>query len=341
MKNQIFKQAVTFVSALVLVVFTAFPVGAQSTTATLFFDPSTKTAALNQNFSIDIRVNTASQDVVGVDSVFIYDPTYLGAPTVDTNSGIPSGIILNMGNQGTTADGKIKYDVSWLAQYNGGATMNSATGRVATITFKALKVGSTTLTFSQADSTISDASGNDLIAATGHGSAAITISEGTPTPPTPTPPFQPGQTTTGPFISSITPSSGPKNAVQQVVINGGNFANYQTDKSKAYVGLNEVTVLDWNLTRIVAQFPANEMITRPVTLTVRVLTSEDKEANYLGYTYTLAGLPSSGPEVWMWGSVALAALALSWLTYRRFNYSSNRIISSSLANEDEDMPYRF
>ena len=436
MKNQMFKQLVSYVGALALAMFAVLPAGAQSATATLFYSPSTETAALNQNFSIDIRVNTASQNVVGVDAVFIYDPTYLGTPTVDANSGIPSGIVLNMGNQGTTADGKIKYDVTWLAQYGGGSVMNSATGRVATISFKALKLGTTTLTFSQPDSTISDSSGNDLIAATGHGSATITISNTIPSEQTLTSvsispasatvapsgtqgftatalgqngtaitsgvtfawalptggtsygtispasggsttftagsatgntslgvtatqgtttktanaaitistsgPFVPGPGGTNPFITSVVPSSGHKDVMQQVTINGGNFANYQADKSKVYVGLVEATIIDWNTTRIVAQFPTNEAITKAVTLTVRVLTSEDKEATYLGYTYTTGSLPGSGPETWAWAAVILAALGLSVLTYRKFSYNTNQAVSSYVTRDgtEEDL-YRF
>lgn len=132
--------------------------------------------------------------------------------------------------------------------------------------------------------------------------------------------FIPGGSTSGPVINSISPNSGSKDATPQVTINGFNFGSFDTAKSKVYFGMNEATVMDWSNSRIVVRAPASPDITARLTVTVRVLTSDDKTAEYLGYTYTMlkvsgGSLPDNGPETYTWIGLLMAAFGMAGLAY--------------------------
>lgn len=129
--------------------------------------------------------------------------------------------------------------------------------------------------------------------------------------------FNPGLVGSNPYISSVQPSYGNKDVARQVTISGGNFDEYDTSKSKVFVGLLEATVLDWNNKQILVQVPANSSLTAQATLTVRVLTASDTQASFVGYTYTMGTLPNNGPEDILWVGVVLIALGASWLAYRK------------------------
>lgn len=129
--------------------------------------------------------------------------------------------------------------------------------------------------------------------------------------------FNPGPIGSNPYISSVQPSYGNKDVARQVTISGGNFGEYDTSKSKVFVGLLEATVLDWNNNQILVQVPANSSLTAQATLTVRVLTASDTQASFVGYTYTMGTLPNNGPEDILWVGVVLMALGASWLAYRK------------------------
>lgn len=132
--------------------------------------------------------------------------------------------------------------------------------------------------------------------------------------------FNPGPTPgAGPYITAISPSSGQKDATPQVTIVGGNFGTYDSATSKVYFGMNEAVVLDWSSNRIVVRVPAAPDITSRLTVTVRVVTSDSKTAERLGYTYTMTGgtLPSNGPETYTWIGLLMAAFGMAGLAYMK------------------------
>ena len=67
------------------------------------------------------------------------------------------------------------------------------------------------------------------------------------------------------------------------------------------------------------QVPAEPDLVGRSTRSVKVVRADGAEASFYGYTYTSGALPGSGPEDWPWvgASLVLAALGLSWLTYRK------------------------
>lgn len=340
----------TILAVAYLVSLPAFVHAQSSYPASLSFTGITNNQiAVGQNFTIDVIVNTGGMASSGADVHVDYNPnelTYVSGefPGLGGNFyPLPA-----FGPQDGLGDSGMRR-VSMARTKQGGGVATTDSGTFAKLTFKPLGQigGTTTLSFyftvagatTDSNVTSNDAPVDLLGTAT---PITLTIVQATTPIDDDDNPFVPGPGGTNPFITSVVPSSGHKDVMQQVIISGGNFANYQADKSKAYVGLVEATVLDWNKTRIVAQFPTNESITKAVTLTVRVLTAEDKEANYLGYTYTTGSLPGSGPAEWLWAGVLLAALGLSFLVYRKLSYSANQAVSSHVTQDGtgEDL-YRF
>jgi len=167
--------------------------------------------------------------------------------------------------------------------------------------------GSTTFTAGSATGSAQVAVTATQGAVTKNGFATVTVGGG----------FNPGPIGSNPYISSVQPSYGNKDVARQVTISGGNFGEYDTSKSKVFVGLLEATVLDWNNNQILVQVPANSSLTAQATLTVRVLTASDTQASFVGYTYTMGTLPNNGPEDILWVGVVLMALGASWLAYRK------------------------
>ena len=304
------------------------PVIAQSATlnASIFFTPATKSATFltgaANTFTVDLMVNTGGQPVVGVDAVVTFDTTYLEFVSA-SNTGSPFTVPI------VIAQGAGRQLITGLVAPGSTTAVNSVAAKVSTLTFKTLRLGTTTLGIDQAQSNVAhqNPAQGDILgsvvgaaintpAGTGGGDDGTGDDDGT------IPPFIPGTGGTGPFITNIVPNAGHKDAVTQVTIFGGNFGNFQTGKSKVFVGLLEATVLDWNNTQILAQFPANASLTSKATLTVRVLTAGDQQVSFYGYTYTSGALPGSGPEDWLWPGVALMAFALSVLAYRKLEMRS-------------------
>jgi len=131
--------------------------------------------------------------------------------------------------------------------------------------------------------------------------------------PAPVPPPASGNM----YISYIYPASGSKMAPNEITIYGGGFGFYG-ESSQVFIGLDEMSnILDWNDDRIVVQVPPRPDLTSRATLSVKVYNAGGS-TEYLGYTY-LGTLPYTGPEEWMWAGIIAAALAGSWLVYRKLN----------------------
>ena len=139
---------------LVGLVITATNQASAQTTATLALSPTSSTVAINQNFTVNINLNTAGAPVDGVDIYSLhFNPAIL--QVVDSNTSltgiqITSGSLLldANGNPGTvinSADntaGTIRF-----AQASAGGTSFTGSGVFATITFQGIVNGTSAVTF--------------------------------------------------------------------------------------------------------------------------------------------------------------------------------------------------
>lgn len=124
---------------------TAMAVSAASVT----FDPTTSSTSVNGTVSPKINVDSGTDQIAGTDVYVIYDPAFVEPQTVTAGTHFP--IVTNQPFSSTPAKVAISAVVDNSSQYKTG------TGHVATVTFKALKEGTTTLTF-YCDTTKSDTS---------------------------------------------------------------------------------------------------------------------------------------------------------------------------------------
>ncbi len=108
----------------------------QADAAYLKFDKATVTTQANQTFTVDVIVDAGTDQITSTDIWVLYDPTALEAQLV-TNGTFFSAVTNNL------SSGK----VSITALIVEPGTYKTGAGTVATITFKALKDGTTDLTF--------------------------------------------------------------------------------------------------------------------------------------------------------------------------------------------------
>jgi hypothetical protein len=229
----------------------------------------------------------------------------------------PAGTQLFTATAKTSNGAAITSGVTYAWTKTGEGSVSPAAGAISTYTAGA-NTGTATVTV-----TATQTSGTTTITKTA--SATVTISNSGPFNPT-------NPTAAGPYITSISPSYGQKDATPQVAIYGGNFGTYDSATNKVYFGMKEATVLDWSNSRIIVRVPAASDITSRLTVTVRVITSDEKTAEYLGYTYTMTAvggsgsLPSNGPETYTWFGLVLAAAGFAGLTYMKL--ASKKLIST-------------
>ncbi len=115
--------------------------------ATLDFDPNSTTVAPEGTFTVDIDLEAGTQQVASTDIYILYDETYLEVQQVTAGSYFP----LVQPNTETKGRLYIAGTVTSQGDYKTG------TGTVATVSFKALQEGSTSISF-DCDETASDKS---------------------------------------------------------------------------------------------------------------------------------------------------------------------------------------
>lgn len=115
--------------------------------ATLDFDPNSTTVAPNGTFTVDIDLEGGTQQVASTDVYILYDENFLEVQQVTAGSFFP----LVQPNTETKGRLYIAGTVTSQGDYKTG------TGTVATISFKALQEGSSSMTF-DCDNTASDKS---------------------------------------------------------------------------------------------------------------------------------------------------------------------------------------
>lgn len=310
--------AVTLV-ALYLVAF--LPVGsamaeALNQNASITFDPAGGDIYKDQNFEVDIVVNTANQDSAAADVTVVFDSTkleFVSGVYPPSSTFYPTTIINPIAADGNKIG--MARTVSTPGNPNTPITYTKGTGVFATLTFKvkptAVVNETATLSFdytpgatgdftnvSNATSPVADLLGNSTLP-----TATYTIKAGgTPPPPV-------GD---DPVISSIAPSSGSAANTVRVTINGSNFDEFVDGTSKAYVGTKLVSIISWTDTQIVIEVAAEPDLVNDSVRQVKIRRSDGKEAVWTGYR-----LIGSGPEVLIFGGITLAALLLAWFVYRR------------------------
>jgi len=156
-----------FISALLVA-----PVWGQVYAASFKFDKTTVTVNANETFTITVTENLGTDQTSGSQAYILYDATLLEAQSV--TAGDFFGTVSN-----NISSGKV-----FVYGYVDGTTLyKTGTGNLATITFKALKAGTGTLTFDcrlgVSDSSqivkYNDAEGTNLIVCTDNNSATVTV----------------------------------------------------------------------------------------------------------------------------------------------------------------------
>jgi parallel beta-helix repeat protein len=165
------------------------------TNAELSLSPATKTVNIGDNFNVDVQVNTGGQNVVAVAAYLNYDSTKLEVIGIDTSNSV---FTMDAAKIVDPAAGEIKIT---LGKPTPG--VNTASGNVLTINFKALEGASpTNVTFvftdfgAFGDSGIYEGNGIDILGSVKNGAYFI---GGGAQPPT--------VTSTGTISVSSSPSS--------------------------------------------------------------------------------------------------------------------------------------
>lgn len=168
--------------------------------ATLKFDKTTFTLNPGSTVDLQVMVDAGSDQILGVDSYVAYDPAYFEPQNVTNGTFFPT--VLN-----NTFSGKV-----YLAGIvNDPATFKTGSGTLATVTFKALKNGTGTLSFYCVDGANdsskilkNDTNATNVIQCANNGNASYTIGSGA------APTTAPGAATTAPVTAAPTISSLPK-----------------------------------------------------------------------------------------------------------------------------------
>lgn len=153
--------------------------------ATMTFDPEKKNANINDLIDIDAIVNAGTEEINSVDAYIKYDSTMLEFEKFTDGDYFP------LVTTEKISDGKL-----YIGAYvESPGSSKTGTGTYASITFKALKEGTTTITYEcdNSENYTSEIIGADIdstniINCSGNGTSIITIaSGGTTTNPTSTP----------------------------------------------------------------------------------------------------------------------------------------------------------
>ena len=177
MMNVIYSYTIRIFLSLFLFIFTA-SVYSNVYAATLKFDKTTVTTDVNQTVDLQVQIDAASDQILGVDSYIVYDPQYFEPQNVANGTYFPT--VLNNIFSGKVYIAGIVNDPS---------TFKTGAGTLATITFKALKNGSGNITFycvaGASDSSKilkNDTNATNVIDCANNGSASFTIGTGAAAP---------------------------------------------------------------------------------------------------------------------------------------------------------------
>ncbi len=115
--------------------------------ASLDFDPNSTTVAPDGSFTVDVDLEAGTQQVASTDTYILYDEDYLEVSQVTAGSYFP------LVQPNTEVKGRLYIAGTVTTQ----GDYKTGTGTVATVSFKALQEGSTTISF-DCDNTATDKS---------------------------------------------------------------------------------------------------------------------------------------------------------------------------------------
>lgn len=170
MKKSVFLLALFFL----VFFFTPFVMG-KTEAATLKFDNTTYSVAINGAVTVGVIVDAGSDQISSVDAYVLYDSTLLEAQTVTAGTFFPT--VTN-----NITAGKIY--IAGLVD-DPASSAKSGTGTLATITFKGLKNSTGTLTFdcqatgsSTSKIVKNDLNATNVISCADNGTAAVSVGNG-------------------------------------------------------------------------------------------------------------------------------------------------------------------
>lgn len=214
------------VSAAVLALF---PFVRPTHAATLQFEPSTVTTTAGRTFEAKVSVNSAGEEINGVDAFVLYDANLLEIAAINNGTFFPT-VLTDPSKAGRAY-------IAGIVDAPG--TFKIGAGTIATVVFRAKANGTATVAFecvqgSSKDSNVvkNDLNASDIIVCASNGSQAVTIGGGVTTTttatttlnptatPIPTAAAAPQQPTAVPTL--VPPKALPKSGVVE------NIARYAT-----------------------------------------------------------------------------------------------------------------
>ncbi len=160
------KKLLVFLTSIFL--FFLIPLWLSSVFAANFeFDQTSVNVSNNQTFNIAVTLNPGSDSIYSTDIYLVYDATILKPTNVAAGSLFPTV------SNDLSQSGKVYI----AAMVNDPTTSVSSSGTVATVTFQALKEGTTNLTFDCSSSKIikNDANGTNVIVCSQNGTSSIVV----------------------------------------------------------------------------------------------------------------------------------------------------------------------
>ncbi|MFA9289373.1 MAG: cohesin domain-containing protein [Weeksellaceae bacterium] len=125
-------QLTTFIVMMFLYATAAQAVSA----ASLQFNPASSSVADEESFTVEVQVNPGTAQIAGTDIYLLYDPAFLELQTITAGSYFP--LVNNIPSSG-------RVYISGVVANQG--EFKTGVGTVASVSFKALQTGSTTLRY--------------------------------------------------------------------------------------------------------------------------------------------------------------------------------------------------
>ena len=146
--------------------------------ATLSVSPSAKTVNVGDTFTVDVLLDTQGQPIDGVDIKSLnYNPYYMQLVDADAatdGTQIAAGTLMpsTLANSADTVNGKVVF-----SQITNAGTNYTGSGKLATLTFKAITAGPSNLTFDFVQGATTDSNvasqGNDILSSVTNGQYII------------------------------------------------------------------------------------------------------------------------------------------------------------------------
>ncbi|MBN2016384.1 hypothetical protein JW766_06175 [Candidatus Dojkabacteria bacterium] len=131
--------------------------------ASLYFSPSSQSVSLNQEFSVQVMINTSGVNVNGVTADFTFPTDRLQVVSIDDADSEFTQELESTFSGGTV----------YISRGTPGGESFNGTGNVATVNFRATGSGTATLEFTS-DATVTDTGANNVLGST----SSATIASG-------------------------------------------------------------------------------------------------------------------------------------------------------------------